>query len=179
MTPSLFVSYVVNRPRGKSKRKAPTPCESSPRMFIQLHRRSSNTSRFTRCVFFVFCTMGGDPSLGAQGTPWEGTLGSPRDPMGGDPWEPKGSHGRGPLGAQGIQWELWEPKGPHGRGPWGAQGIPWKGTLGSPRDPMGGEPLGAQGIPWEGTLGSPGTTEAQFEASWGLQEQFWRYSVLK
>ena len=73
----------------------------------------------------------------------------------------------------------WEPKGPHGRGPLGAQGIPWEGTLGSPRDPMGGEPLGAQGIPWEGTLGSPGTTEAQFEASWGLQGPFWRYSVLK
>ena len=68
---------------------------------------------------------------------------------------------RDPMGG-----DPWEPKGSHGRG-----------TLGSPRDPMGGEPLGAQGIPWEGTLGSPGTTEAQFEASWGLQEPFWRYSV--
>ena len=112
--------------------------------------------------------MGGDPwepkrphgrgPLGAQGTPWEGTLGSPRDPMGGDPWEPKGSHGRGTLGSprDPMGGDPREPKGSHGRGP-----------------------LGAQGIPWEGTLGSPGTTEAQFEASWGLQGPFWMYSVLK
>ena len=60
-----------------------------------------------------------------------------------------------------------------------AKPIPCEGTLGSPRDPLGGEPLGAQGIPWERTLGSPWTTEDQFGGSWGLQEPFWRYSVLK
>ena len=68
--------------------------------------------------------------------------------MGGEPWEPKGPHGspKDPMGG-----DPWEPKGPHGRGPLGAQRIPWEGN------------------PWE-PLGSPGTTEAQFEASWGLQE---------
>ena len=70
---------------------------------------------------------------------------------------PKESHGRRPLGAQEIPWEgnPWEPKGSRGRGPKGAQEIA------------------------EGTLGSPGTTEAQFGGSWGLQEPFWRYSVMK
>ena len=126
-----------------------------------------------------------------------------RDPMGGDPWEPKGSHGRGTLVSprDSMGGYPWEPKRSQGRGPLGAQGIPWEGTLGSPRDPMGGDPwepkgshgrgplgaqgshgrgpLGAQGIPWEGTPGSPGTTEDQFGGSYGLQERFWRYSVMK
>ena len=76
------------------------------------------------------------------------------------PWEGALGSPRDPMGG-----DPWEPKRPHGRGPLGAQRIPWEGILGSPgRGPF---------------LESPGTTEDQFGGSWGLQEPFWRCSVMK